>query len=173
MSKANRITGDLLLSPLRLLVSRRKIVECVTAALLPVRISRISLRNAGQKKSSKKRKTAVDSTVSPIDPKEQLQAEMRSLGYVEGLFIYTIIHANKLPSQACSSISELFCFADLMEIFSLATWRPALSAICGERKGLKELDILNIVPGLMRYALMRFWQEFFAILHRKLSSSFS
>ena len=49
-SKANRITGDLLLSPLRLLVSRRKIVECVTAVLLPVRISRLSLRNAGQKK---------------------------------------------------------------------------------------------------------------------------
>ena len=100
------------------------------------------------------------STVSPIDPKEQLQAEMWSLGYVEGLFIYTIIHANKLPSQACSSISEFFCFAGLMEIFSPATWRPALSAICGEGKGLKELDISIIVPGLMRYALMRFRQEF-------------
>ena len=68
MSKANRITGDLLLSPLRLLVSRRKIVECVTAVLLPVRISRISLRNAGQKNSSKKRKTAVALTVNSIDP---------------------------------------------------------------------------------------------------------
>ena len=127
----------------------------------------------GRKNSSKKRKTAVASTVSPIDPKEQLQVEMRSLGYVEGLFIYTIIHANKLPSQACSSISEFFCFAGLMEIFSPATWRPALSAICGEGKGLKELHISIIVPGLMRYALMRFRQEFFAILHRKLSSSFS
>ena len=127
----------------------------------------------GRKNSSKKRKTAVVSTVSPIDPKEQLQVEMRSLGYVEGLFIYTIIHANKLPSQACSSISEFFCFAGLMEIFSPATWRPALSAICGEGKGLKELHISIIVPGLMRYALMRFRQEFFAILHRKLSSSFS
>ena len=94
-----------------------------------------------EKNSSKKRETAVASTVSPIDPKEQLQAGMRSLGYVEGLFIYTIIHANKLPSQACSSISEFFCFAGLMEIFSLATWRAALSAICGEGKGLKELDI--------------------------------
>ena len=31
-------------------MSHRKIVECVTAVLLPVRISRISLRNAGQKK---------------------------------------------------------------------------------------------------------------------------
>ena len=48
-----------------------------------------------------------------------------------------------------------------MEIFSPATWRPALSAICGEGKGLKELDISIIVPGLMRYALMRFRQEFF------------
>ena len=91
----------------------------------------------GRKKSSKKRKTAVASTVSPIDPKEQLQAEMRSLGYVEGLFIYAIIHANKLPSQAGSTISEFFCFAGLMEIFSPATWRPALSGICGEGKGLK------------------------------------
>ena len=91
------------------------------------------------------------STVRPIDPKEQLQAEMRSLGYVEGLFIYTIVHANKLPSQACSSISEFFCFAGLVEIFSPATWRPALSAICGEGKGLKELEISIIVPGLMRY----------------------
>ena len=44
----------------------------------------------GRKNSSKERKTAVASTVSPIDPKEQLQAEMRSLGYVEGLFIYTL-----------------------------------------------------------------------------------
>ena len=78
------------------------------------------------------------SRVSPIDPKEQLQVVMPSLGYVEGLFIYTIIHANKLPSQTCSS--EFFCFAGLMEIFSPATWRPALSAICGEGKGLKELD---------------------------------
>ena len=108
MSKANRITGDLLilLSPLRLLVSRRKIVECATAVLLPVRISPMP----GRKNSSKEKKTAAAPTVSPIDPKEQLQAEMRSLGYVEGLFIslYTIIHANKLPSQACSSISEFF-----------------------------------------------------------------
>ena len=128
----------------------------------------------GRKNSSKKRKTAVALTVNPIDPKEQLQAKLRSLGYVEGLFIYTIIHANlKLPSQACSSRSEFFCFAGLMEIFSPATWRPALSAICGEGKGLKELDISIIVPGLMRYALMRFRQESFAILHRKLSSSFS
>ena len=62
--------------------------------------------------------------VSPIDPKEQLQVEMRALGYFEGLFIYTIIDANKLPSQACSTISEFFCFAGLMEIFSPATWRP-------------------------------------------------
>ena len=127
----------------------------------------------GRKKSSKKRKTAVASMVSPIDPKEQLQAEMWSLGYVEGLFIYTIIHANKLPSQACSSISKFFYFAGLMEIFSPATWRPALSAICVEGKGLKEIDISIIVPGLMRYALMRFRQEFFAVPHRKLSSSFS
>ena len=127
----------------------------------------------GRKNSSKKRKTAVASMVSPIDPKEQLQAEMRPPGYVEGLFIYSIVHANKLPSQACSSISEFFCFAGLMEIFSPATWRPALCAICGEGKGLKELDISIIVPGLMRYALMPFRQEFFAILHRKLSSSFS
>ena len=44
----------------------------------------------GRKNSSKKRKTAVASTVSPIDSKEQLQAEMRLLGYVEGLFIYTL-----------------------------------------------------------------------------------
>ena len=101
----------------------------------------------GRKHSSKKRKTAVASTVSLIGPKEQLQAEMRSLGYVEGLFVYTIIHAN---------------------IFSPATWRPALSAICGEGKGLKELDKSILVPGLMRFR-----QEFFAILHRKLSSSFS
>ena len=114
----------------------------------------------GRKNSSKKRKTAVASTVSPIDPKEQLQAEMWSQGYVEGLFIYTIIHANKLPSQACREISEFFCFAGLMEIFSPATWGPALSTICGEGKGLKELDISIIVPGLMRYALMRFRQEF-------------
>ena len=127
----------------------------------------------GRKNSSKKRKTAVASTVSPIDPKEQLQAKTRSLGYVEGLFIYSIIHANKLPSQAYSLISEFFCLAGLMEIFSPATWRPALSAICGEGKGIKELDISIIVPGLMRYALMRFRQEFFAILLRKLSSSFS
>ena len=98
---------------------------------------------------------------------------MRSLRYVEILFIYTIIHANKLPSQACSSISEFLCFAGMMEIFSLATWRPALSAICGEGKGLEELDASIIVPGVMCYALMRFRQEFFAILHRKLSSSFS
>ena len=97
---------------------------------------------------------------------------MRSLGYVERLFTYTIIYANKLPSQACSSISEFFGFAGLMEIFSPATWRQALSAICGEGKGLKELDISIIVPGLMRYALMRLRQEFFAILHGKLSSSF-
>ena len=41
----------------------------------------------GRKNSSKKRKIAVASTVSPIDPKEQLRTEMRSLGYVEGLFI--------------------------------------------------------------------------------------
>ena len=127
----------------------------------------------GRKNSSKKRKTAVASTVSPIDPKEQLQSEMQLLGYVEGLYIYTLIHAYKLPSQACSPISEFFCSAGLMEIFSPATRRPALSAICGEGKGLKELDTSIIVPGLMRYALMRFRQKFFAILHRKLSSSFS
>ena len=127
----------------------------------------------GTKNSSKKTKTAVASTVSPITPKEQLQAEMRSLGYVEGLFIHTIINANKLPSQACSSISECFCFAGLMQIFSPATWRPALSAICGEGKGLKEHDISIIVPRLMRYVLIRFRQEFFAILYRNLSSSFS
>ena len=127
----------------------------------------------GRKNFSNKRKTAVALTLSPIGPKEQLQAEMRSLGYVEGLFIYIIIHANKLPSQACSSISEFFCFAGLMEIFSPATWRPALSAICGEGKGLKEVDMSIIVPGLMRYALIRFRQEFFAILLGKLSSSFS
>ena len=102
MSKANRITGDLLLSPLRLLVSRRKIVECVTAALLPVYCK---MPGTGKKNSSKKRKTAVASSVSPTHPKEQLQAEMRSLGYVEGLIIYTINYANKLPSQACSSTS--------------------------------------------------------------------
>ena len=113
------------------------------------------------------------SAVSPIDPKEQLQAEMWSLGYVEGLFMYTIIHANKLPSQACSSISEFFCFAGLMEIFLPATWRPALSGICGKGKGLKELDIWIIVPGLMRYAFVQFGQEFFPILHWKLSFSFS
>ena len=160
-------------------MSRRKIVECVTAVLLLVRISRISLRNAGQKKffEEKEIKTAEASTVSPIHPKEQLQAEMRSLGYVEGLFIYSIIHANKLPSQACSSISEFFCFAGLMEIFSPAIWRPALSAICGEGKGLKELDTSIIVPGLMCYALMRlrdeFFHCFFAIFHLKFSSSFS
>ena len=41
-----------------------------------------------------------------------------------------------------------------------------MSAICGEGKGLKELDISITVPGLMRYALMRSRQEFFAILHR-------
>ena len=117
MPTANRMTGNLLLSPLRLLASHWKIVECVTAALLPVRISRISLQNTGQKNSSKKRKTAVASTVSSIDLKEQLQAEMWSLGYVEVLFIYTIIHANKLPSQASCSISEFFCFAGMMEIF--------------------------------------------------------
>ena len=97
------------------------------------------------------------STVSLIDPKKQLQSKMRSLGYVEGLFINTIIHANELLSQACSSISEFFCFAGLMEIFSPANWRPALRAKCGEGKGLKELDISMIVNGLMRYALMRFW----------------
>ena len=115
------------------------------------------------------------SMVSSIDAKEQLQAEMRSLGYVEVLFIYTIINANKLPSQACSSISKFFCLAGtcMMEIFSLATWRPALSAICGEGKGLEELDASITVPGITCHALMRFWQEFFAILHRKLSSSFS
>ena len=112
------------------------------------------------------------STVSSIDPKEQLQAEMWSLGYVEVLFIYTIIHVNKLPSQACCSISEFFCFAGMMEIFSLATWRPALSAICGEGKGLEELDASITVPGVMCYALMRSRQEFFDILHRKLSSFF-
>ena len=78
------------------------------------------------------------STVSPIDPEQQLQAEMRSLGYVEGLFIYTIIHVNKLPSQACSSISEFFCFVGLMEIFSPATWRPVLGAICGGGGGGEE-----------------------------------
>ena len=126
-----------------------------------------------EKNSLKKRKTAVALTVIPIDPKEQLQTEIQSLGYVEGLFIYTIIHANKSPLQACSSISEFFCFAGLMEIFSPATWRPASSAICREGKGLKELDISIIVPELMRYVLMWFWREFFAILHRKLSSSFS
>ena len=80
-----------------------------------------------------------------IDPKEQ--PRMRPLGYVEVLFIYTIIiHANKLPVQACSSISEFFCFAVLMEFFSLATWGPALSAICGNGKGLKELDTSIIKP---------------------------
>ena len=117
-SKANRITGHLLLSPLRLLVWRRKIVECVTAVLFPVRISRISLRNTGQKKFFEEKENC-----SGLDgPKEQLQAEMRSLGYVERLFIYIIIHANKLPSQACNSMSEFFCFAGLMEIFSPVTW---------------------------------------------------
>ena len=86
---------------------------------------------------------------------------MRSLGYVEGLFIYTTVHANKLPSQACSSISEFFCFAGLMEIFSPATWGPALSAICGEGKGLKEIDIhvSIIVSGLMRYASCKHKQK--------------
>ena len=48
-----------------------------------------------------------------------------------------------------------------MEIFSFATWTPSLRAICGEGKGLKELDISIIVPGLMGYALLRFRQEFF------------
>ena len=113
------------------------------------------------------------SKVSSIDPKEQLQAEMRSLVYVEVLFIYTIIYANKLLSQACSSISEFFCFAGTMEMFSLATWRPALSAICSEGKGLEKLDASIIAPGVMCCALTRFRQEFFPILHRKLSSSFS
>ena len=31
-----------------------------------------------------------------------------------------------------------------MEVFSLATWRAALSAICGEEKGLKELETSTI-----------------------------
>ena len=93
------------------------------------------------------------STASCIDPKQQLQTEMRSLGYVEILFvyIYIIIHANKLPSKACSSISEFFCFAGMMVIFSLATWRPVLSEMCGEGKGIEEHDISITVPGLMRY----------------------
>ena len=108
------------------------------------------MRNAGQKKFFEEKENCSGLDDEPHDPKEQLQAKMRSLGYVEGLFIYTIIHANKLPSQACSSISEFFCFAGLMEIFSPATWRPALGAISGEGKGLKELDISIIVPGLMR-----------------------
>ena len=113
-----------------------------------------------RKNSSKKRKTVVASTVSPINPKEQLQAEMRSLGYVEGLFIYTIIHANKLPSQACSSISEFFCFAGLMEIFSPATWRPALSAICGEGKGLKNSIYRLLYLGLCATRLCGFGKSF-------------
>ena len=87
MPTANTMTGDLLLSPLRLLAPHRKIVECVTEALLPVGFS---CKIAGRKNSSKKRKTAVASTVSSIDPKEQLQAEMRSLGYVEVLFTVCI-----------------------------------------------------------------------------------
>ena len=95
----------------------------------------------GRKYSSKKRKTAVASTVSLIDPKEQLQAEMRSLGYVEGLFINTIIHANKLPSQACSSISEFFCFAGLMEIFDTRNLEASVERNIWGGKGLKELDI--------------------------------
>ena len=110
-----------------------------------------------EKNSSKEKKTAVASTVSPIDPKEQLQAEMRSLGYVEGLFIslYTIIHANKLPSQACSSISEFFLLCRFDEdIFTRnleASVEPNMWG--GGGKGLKELDISIIVPGLMRYGV--------------------
>ena len=130
----------------------------------------------GGKNSSKKRKTAVASTVSRIDPKEQLQAEMRSLGYVEGLFIYTIIHANQLPSQACSSISEFFCFAGFMEIFSPATWRPALSTICGwGGKGPQRTQYIDYCTWAyaLHAGLCRFGKSFFAILHRKLSSSFS
>ena len=85
----------------------------MTAAVLPVRI----LAFAGRKNSAKKRKAAVASRVglTSINLKEQLQAEMRSLGYVEEPF-------TELLSQACSSISEFFYFAGLMEIFSLATW---------------------------------------------------
>ena len=60
MPTANRMTGNLLLSPLRLLASRRKIVECVTVALLTVGISRISLQNTRQKKFFEEKENCSD-----------------------------------------------------------------------------------------------------------------
>ena len=70
------------------------------------------------------------------DPKEQ--PCMQPLGYVEVLY--------RVRWGTLKYISEFFCFAVLMEIFSLTTWRPVLSAICGDGKGLKELDTFIIKP---------------------------
>ena len=118
-----------------------------------------------EKNSSKEKKTAVASTVSPIDPKEQLQAEMRSLGYVEGLFIslYTIIHANKLPSQACSSISEFFLLCRFDEdIFTRNLEASVEPNMWGGERALKNSIYRLLYLGL---CAMEFRQKFCAILN--------
>ena len=53
-----------------------------------------------QGRKNKNKKTAVASSVSlkTSSPKEQLQAEMQSLGYLDLLFIYNI-HANNCLSH--------------------------------------------------------------------------
>ena len=60
-----------------------------------------------------------------------------------------IIPTRKTPLQACSSISEFLYLAGLMPIFSHETSKQALSAICDDRKGLKERGTSTTVPGLM------------------------
>ena len=155
-SKANRITGDLLLSPLRLLVSvsssREKswvrdhcsiTIQNFSDWLVKCRAKEIHQRRGNRQWP---RRRAVSIQNNSFRPK---CGHWGTLKYY--LYIYIIILANKLPSKACSSISEFFCFAGMMVIFSLATWRPVLNEMCGEGKGIEEHDISITVPGLMHY----------------------
>ena len=59
---------------------------------------------------------------------------------------------------------SFFCFVGLMKIFSLATWRPALSPICG---GGGERALKNSIYRLLYLGLcaMEFRQKFCAILN--------
>ena len=110
----------------------------------------------GRKNSSKKRKTAVASTVGPIDPKETAAGRNVVTGVRwRTIYIY-IIHANKLPSQACSSISEFLCLAGLMEIIFPRNLKASVECNMWGEKGpqiTRYIDYCTWAYALRTYAV--------------------
>ena len=98
MSTANRMAGNPLLSRLKLLASVSISPENSSvrdgSSITSQNFSDFLIGNAGQKKFFEEK-----GNCSGLDGElYRSESEMRSLGYIEVLFIYTIIHVNKLPS---------------------------------------------------------------------------